>query len=103
MEDSMVNPVSLNSLSRTRPATETDTTRAETTAARPGPAAALARDDVALSPGAARLPDALRSGPPIDQALVTRIGAAIAEGRYPVNPDAIATALMRELADFSDY
>lgn len=99
----MVNPVSLNNLARTRAAIEPDANRADALKPRPGASAALTRDNVSLSPGAASLPAELRSGPPINQALVTKIGAAIAEGRYPVNPDAIATAMMRELADFSDY
>lgn len=34
------------------------------------------------------------AGPPIDMAKVAAVRAAIAEGRYPVNPQAIADAMV---------
>jgi len=38
----------------------------------------------------------LTQGPPIDRALIDRIGEAIIEGRYPIKPDLIADALIRD-------
>ena len=102
----MVNPISLNSPVRFRALSETDndSTRTAGAGAASGPVAAprptASGDTVSLSPQAARLPDGMRGPAPVDKALVERIGAAIAEGRYPVDPDAVARAMLRELADF---
>lgn len=57
-------------------------------------------DSLRLSAGAGQLPASLTQGPPVDAALVDRLGTAIAEGRYPVDPDRIAAALFRDYLDF---
>ncbi len=100
----MVAPISSNNITRLRPAGEADTspTRAAGAAAAPtrlpgGPSA----DGVSLSADASRLPEALTQGPPVDRALVDRIGAAIAEGNYPIKPDLIAEALFRDVHDMN--
>lgn len=94
----MVNPISLNGPSRARPAAEADAGKSQVaTGASSAPTASA--DQLVLSASAHSLPQALRDGPPIDRALVDKIGAAIAEGRYPLNPDAIATAIMQEIND----
>jgi negative regulator of flagellin synthesis FlgM len=72
----------------------------------PRPSAATAagpvtEDSVQLSVGPGILPAALTGGPPVDTALVSRIGTAIAAGRYPVDPDRIAEALFRDYADLT--
>jgi negative regulator of flagellin synthesis FlgM len=72
----------------------------------PRPAAAttvgpVTEDSVQLSVGPGILPAALTGGPPVDTALVARIGTAIAAGRYPVDPDRIAEALFRDYADLN--
>lgn len=83
-----------------RPATETDRSRAgQRTAASPA-VAALPQDQLQLTGGAGALPAGLLSGPPIDAAMVARLGEAVAAGRYPIDPDRIAEALMRDHADF---
>ncbi len=58
-------------------------------------------DQVQLSSQARALPGALGAGPPVDAALVDRIGAAIAGGNYPVDPDRIAAAMFRDFIEFS--
>lgn len=60
-----------------------------------------AEDQVQLSSRAQALPGALGAGPPVDAALVDRIGAAIAGGNYPVDPDRIAAAMFRDFIEFS--
>jgi anti-sigma28 factor (negative regulator of flagellin synthesis) len=47
------------------------------------------------------LPDAMLKGPPIDMSTVEKLGAEIAQGRYPVDPERIAAAICRECFDFS--
>jgi negative regulator of flagellin synthesis FlgM len=58
-----------------------------------------AGDQVALSSDALSLPADMQAGPPIDQALVARLGQDIAAGRYPLNPEKIAQALIAQFAD----
>jgi negative regulator of flagellin synthesis FlgM len=50
-------------------------------------------DVLSLSANALELPAELKLGPPIDTAQVSKIKQAIAEGKYPVNLDAIKDAL----------
>jgi negative regulator of flagellin synthesis FlgM len=52
-----------------------------------------AGDSVTLSPAAATLPEELRSGPPIDKAVVGEIKDAIAQGKYPIDLEAITESL----------
>jgi negative regulator of flagellin synthesis FlgM len=52
-----------------------------------------AGDSVTLSPAAASLPDELKSGPPIDLPIVTEIKEAIAQGKYPIDLEAITESL----------
>jgi negative regulator of flagellin synthesis FlgM len=48
---------------------------------------------VTLSPAAASLPDELKSGPPIDLPIVAEIKEAIAQGKYPIDLEAITESL----------
>ena len=105
MESVMVNPLSPSGSPRLRLPTE-----AEGSGLRGGPAGVArpasggtvnAADSLSLSPGASTMPEALRGGPPIDRGLVDRISAAIAEGRYPIDPTRIADAIFRDVADFA--
>lgn len=82
-----------------RPAVETDRLRAGARAAAPAPAVPPG-DSVLLSVAAGTLPAGLAGGPPVDAALVDRIGTAIAGGRYPVDPDRIAEAMFADQAGF---
>ncbi|NBE09163.1 flagellar biosynthesis anti-sigma factor FlgM [Paragemmobacter ruber] len=52
-----------------------------------------AGDSVTLSPAAASLPDELKSGPPIDLTIVAEIKEAIAQGKYPIDLEAITESL----------
>lgn len=52
-----------------------------------------AGDRVTLSPAAASLPDELKSGPPIDLPIVAEIKEAIAQGKYPIDLEAITESL----------
>jgi len=100
----MVNPISSNNVTRLRPTGETDTAAARHGAAptaQRGGGIDSAADNVNLSAQASRLPEALTKGPPIDRALVDRIGEAVAEGRYPIKPDLIADALLRDFHDMN--
>jgi len=101
-EAEMVNPISSNNISRLRPIGEADATQTQGAGAastQPRAVGGTTVDDLSLSPAASRLPEALTQGPPIDRALVDRIGEAIAEGRYPIKPDLIAEALFRDVHD----
>lgn len=82
-----------------RPATETERLRAGQPAAASPTVAAPPRDQLELTGGAA-LPSGLMAGPPIDAAMVARLSEAVAAGRYPIDPDRIAEALLRDHADF---
>ncbi|WP_354003995.1 flagellar biosynthesis anti-sigma factor FlgM [Pseudotabrizicola algicola] len=87
-------------MSRLRPSGDVDPANTRGSAASASNnrgAGAPSTDDLSLSSGALSLPDALRQGPPIDKALVEQIGAAIAEGRYPIKPDLIAEAMFRDV------
>lgn len=100
----MVNPISSTNVTRLRAAIAGDAapTRGEAAVpAVPSRAPGEATDNVSLSTGAARLPEQLAKGPPIDRALVDRISEAVAEGRYPIRPDFIADALFREVHDMN--
>lgn len=97
-ESEMVNPITVNGPSRARPAAEAEIGKSQG-AATAAAASASSTDELQLSSSAHTLPEALRQGPPIDRALVDKIGAAIAEGRYPLKPDAIATAIVQEITD----
>jgi flagellar biosynthesis anti-sigma factor FlgM len=67
----------------------------------PAAATGASEDQVQLSSQARVLPGALGAGPPVDAALVDRIGAAIAGGNYPIDPDRIAAAMFRDFIEFS--
>jgi negative regulator of flagellin synthesis FlgM len=60
---------------------------------------ALGSDQVSLSAAAQALPAEMQSGPPINQSLVDRLGQDIAAGRYPLNPEKIAQALVAHFTD----
>lgn len=68
---------------------------------RPAGPGAAATDLVSLSSGGRIMPSGLPAEPPIDRALVDRLGAAIAEGRYPIDPERLAEALFRDHLDFN--
>jgi negative regulator of flagellin synthesis FlgM len=90
--------------SRLRLASDADapqTTPLPQGAALPRPAGAErpATDGVNLSPQARGLSEAMGKAPPVDRALVDRIGVAIAEGRYPVDPQRIAEAMFAQSFD----
>jgi negative regulator of flagellin synthesis FlgM len=64
-----------------------------------GTAAAPARDALAGRAGqgagvGGAVADMVRSGPPVDEARVAAIKAAIADGRYPVDADRIAERMI---------
>lgn len=50
-------------------------------------------DSVTLSTTAQTLPEELKGGPPMDLTLVAKIKEAIAEGKYPINLEAITESL----------
>lgn len=100
-------------ITRLRLAGETDTQRAtgsapsgtgsaslaspaagQTAAAHPGGA-----DNLRLSAQAQALPAGLLKGAPVDSAMVERLGTAIAEGRYPLDPERIAQAICADCFD----
>ncbi len=58
-------------------------------------------DSVSLSATARAHPEGLAGPAPVDSALVARIGAAIAEGNYPIDPDGIVEALFRDHIDLN--
>lgn len=59
-------------------------------AAKVAPVKGDAAESAALNPAA----DLASSGPPIDAGKVAAIRAAIAEGRYPIDPQAIADKMI---------
>ena len=50
-------------------------------------------DTLRLSDQARTLSEGMARTPPVDGALVARLGSAIAEGRYPLDPERIAAAI----------
>jgi negative regulator of flagellin synthesis FlgM len=91
-------------ITRLRLASEADAPQAAPSAqnpALPRPAGPdrPAADGVNLSPQARSLSDAMIKAPPVDRALVERLGHAIAEGRYPVDPERIAQAMFADSFD----
>jgi len=62
-------------------------------ASAPAPAATAVRGEAAKAPSTAR--DIAAKGPPVDEARVARIRAAIASGSYRANPLAIAAAMVQ--------
>jgi negative regulator of flagellin synthesis FlgM len=91
-------------ITRLRPVNDADTLRAGTggpipTSARPAGPEAAATDGLSLSAQARTLSEGMLKGPPVDSALVERLSAAIAEGRYPVDPDRIAQAMFADSFD----
>lgn len=89
-------------VSRLRLATETDLQRPQPATAAPAVGADSARQDqLNLSAQARALPEAMVKGPPVDHSLVASLGAAIAEGRYPIDPAGIADAMFRDYFDTS--
>lgn len=97
----MVNHITSNITHLRRPldAEPGQTARTRPDAAGPADRPRGAGDQVALSSDALSLPAELQSGPPVDQALVARLGQDIAAGRYPLNPEKIAQALIAQFAD----
>lgn len=61
-----------------------------------GEALAKAGDSLQRQVGSpsSTIADMAASGPPVDSAKVAAIRAAIAEGRYPVDPDKIASSML---------
>ncbi len=59
------------------------------------PARPVARLGATARSGAGQLVAELASAPPVNQARVAELRAAIQGGRYPVDPDAIASAMLR--------
>ncbi len=100
----MVNYVTSN-VTQLRPVGETDLSRggrAQAGAAvAPAPAPGNA-DNLSLSVTAGMLPEAMKKGPPVDQALVAHLSAEIAAGRYPLNPGRIAEALSLQASILAD-
>jgi negative regulator of flagellin synthesis FlgM len=72
-----------------------DPVRADTVQ-RGAPAAkvALARDDTGVAAPLNPAAELAASGPPVDADKVAAIRAAIAEGRYPIDPQAIARKMI---------
>ncbi len=66
-------------------------------AAQPAPAAGATTEAVSLSP----LAGSLRGGeaPPVNSARIQEIKQAIAEGRFKINPEAIADRLIESARD----
>ncbi len=65
-----------------------------------GPAAP-AGDDVQLTAMGGVLPQELKSGPPIEMALVTKIQDAIANGSYPIDLDKITESLFESYLELN--
>ena len=64
-----------------------------------GASGATGADSLRLSDQAMSLSQGMLKTPPIDRALVDRLGTAIAEGRYPVDPERIAQAMFADSFD----
>ena len=56
-------------------------------------------DTLRLSDQARTLSEGMARTPPVDGALVARLGSAIAEGRYPLDPERIAAAICADCFD----
>lgn len=56
-------------------------------------------DTLRLSDQARTLSEGMARTPPVDTALVERLGTAIAEGRYPLDPERIAAAICADCYD----
>jgi len=97
----MVGPITSN-ISRLRSVGESETPRPQADAGirtAQGVSQAQTADSLSLSSNPRALPEAMLKGPPVDTALVERLGSEIAQGRYPVDPERIAAALCRECFD----
>ncbi len=57
------------------------------------PVPSAAGDSVSLSASAQALPEELKGGPPMDLSIVAKIKEAIAEGKYPIDLEAITESL----------
>ena len=68
----------------------TDSVQRGTPAAKVAPVKSDAAEQATHNPAA----DLASSGPPIDSAKIAAIRAAIAEGRYPIDPQAIAEKMV---------
>lgn len=64
-----------------------------------GAPAAAAADGVELSKAAQAMPGGIDVGPPFDLELVSKIKKEIAEGRYPVDLEAITDSLFESYRD----
>lgn len=99
----MVEPVS-TAVARMRTLRDTDSqsavSRSGGMAQVPAKAGATA-DQVMISAGAANMPQELKSGPPVDLEIVKRIKEAIAEGKYPIDLQAITDSLFESYRDLA--
>jgi negative regulator of flagellin synthesis FlgM len=99
--------VTPTNITRLRPAGEADTQRAASGASgnpvaapvAPAAASAAGADSLRLSDQATALSQGMLKSPPVDRALVERLGTAIAEGRYPIDPERIAQAMFADSFD----
>lgn len=97
----MVDPVS-NALGRLRPARDAAESPAHLKSSSLTPPAgnsAAGSDTVNLSAQAQSLPDELKSGPPMDLEIVKKIKDAIAEGKYPIDLQAITESLFQNFRE----
>ena len=101
----MVDPVTSSIAGRLRPAREAEDTTLPARAVAQGQEAAPTRreaDRVILSAEARGMPAELKAGPPMDIEIVRKIKEQIAEGKYPIDLEAITDSLFqsyRELAN----
>lgn len=86
-----------------RPGEDTGTAAGNVTTAKPQTQTGVSPasgDVVALSQTAQTLPAELKeSGPPMDLEIVKRIKEAIAEGKYPIDLEAITESLFQDYLD----
>lgn len=96
----------VNSVSSSDPRARLQKAALETNQAKPadtpgvaGIAPAPSADGVELSKAAQAMPSATEAGPPFDLELVSRIKEQIAEGRYPIDLEAITDSLFNSYRD----
>jgi flagellar biosynthesis anti-sigma factor FlgM len=90
-------------VSRLRLAAETEIQRTQPATTAPAVTTEPSQQDqLNLSAQARGLPEAMVKGPPVDRSLVDRLGAAIADGRYPIDPAGVADAMLRDYFDISN-
>lgn len=96
----------VNSVSSSDPRARLQKTALENNQAKPadtpgvaGTAPAPSADGVELSKAAQAMPSAIEARPPFDLELVSRIKEEIAEGRYPIDLEAITDSLFDSYRD----